>query len=273
MKISLYTFVKDGLYFDFHVVDMLKQHLDLADEIIVNEGYSTDGTYEAVKDIDPKIRIVRNEWDRSDPKTWRKKFVDQTRQLCTGDWCIMIDADEFIPEWEFPRMRDVLATTDKTIFRFDFVHFYGNYQVYHADSTKSGWPKSCGRIHRNIPEVEVWGDASTVRHRDIRDRSIYGDEGFACHHFGAVRNPARLRQKWRIQDKRNRHKQTGKAKWDRTPGIVFDVMPHKWDDPDFMQYMTLYEGPICRAVRENPDEFVRDDFLTCRLLGHEPATA
>jgi hypothetical protein len=69
MKISIYTFVKDGLYYDFHVVPMLKHHLPLADEIIVNEGYSTDGTYEAIKDLDPKVRVERFHWDRSDPSS------------------------------------------------------------------------------------------------------------------------------------------------------------------------------------------------------------
>jgi len=40
MKLSLYTFVKNGLYLDFHVVAMLRHHLLLADEIIVGEGYN-----------------------------------------------------------------------------------------------------------------------------------------------------------------------------------------------------------------------------------------
>ena len=30
MRLSLYTSVKDGLYFDYHVVEMLKHHLPLA---------------------------------------------------------------------------------------------------------------------------------------------------------------------------------------------------------------------------------------------------
>ena len=39
MKLSLYTFVRNGLRYDFHVVEMLKHHLPLVDELIVNEGY------------------------------------------------------------------------------------------------------------------------------------------------------------------------------------------------------------------------------------------
>lgn len=61
MKISLYTFVKNGLFYDFHVEAMLRHQLPLADEIIVNEGLSTDGTYEAIRSIDPKIQVHRFE--------------------------------------------------------------------------------------------------------------------------------------------------------------------------------------------------------------------
>ena len=69
MKLSIYTFVKNGLFYDFHVAAMLRHHLPLADEIIVNEGNSTDGTYEAIRDIDPKVHVHRSDWDQSGPDT------------------------------------------------------------------------------------------------------------------------------------------------------------------------------------------------------------
>src|SRR5258708_5309651 len=98
MKLSIYTFVKDGIYYDFHVEAMLRHHLSLADEIIVNEGYSSDDTFERIRDLHPKIKVVRNHWDQSKPSSWSRRFKDQTRKLCTGDWCILLDSDEFIPE-------------------------------------------------------------------------------------------------------------------------------------------------------------------------------
>ena len=54
--------VKNGLYFDYHVLPMLKHHLPLADEIIVNDGYSNDGTYEAVRQLDPKDLLQTRGW-------------------------------------------------------------------------------------------------------------------------------------------------------------------------------------------------------------------
>lgn len=265
MRLSLYTSIRDGLYFDFHVVDMLKHHLPLADEIIVNEGYSTDGTYEAIKDIDAKIKLFRHNWDTSDPKTWHIKFKNQARKLCTGDWCLLLDSDEFIPEWEFPFIRDFINSTDKVIASLSFVNFYGNYKVYHKQPELMNWPARKAVLHRNLPDIEVWGDGSNVCHKE--KKVTVADPVATCHHFGFVRNAARLRQKWRIQHFMHRHGSTKTARWDWVPGFVFDLFPHRWDDPEIMPYLVIYNGPFVKAVKDKPGEFVRDGFKVFDLLG------
>jgi glycosyltransferase involved in cell wall biosynthesis len=237
--------------------------LPLADEIIVNEGYSGDGTFEAISRIDPKIQVHRFEWDRSDPNAWHRHFKNQARRLCTGDWCILLDCDEFIPEWEFLRLRSFLETTDKVIVGVGFVHFYANYRVYMSRLPRiiphTGW-----RIHRNLPEIEVWGDGANVRVRDSENEpAIVGQETFAAHHFGSVRDPARLRQKWRTQAKQHN---AAKPRWDKAPAFLFDVFPHKWDDPDVLPDLGIYDGPYIQAVRDDPEEFTRDEFEVLRIL-------
>jgi hypothetical protein len=263
MKLSIYTFVKDGLYYDFHVVDMLRHHLPLADEIVVNEGYSEDGTYEAIRDLDPKIKVSRNVWDRSDPSMWHIKFKEVARRQCTGDWCILLDCDEFIPEWEFGHIREVLEHTRKDVIPLHYVHFYGNYRVLNTGPEKFGWPVRKATVHRNLDTMEVWGDGSNVRVRGSADYPVNDEVLCDCHHFGFVRNPARLRQKWRTQAKQHNPKN---PKWDRTPGLVFDLMPHRWEDEDFLPHLELYDGPHVKAVRDNPDEFVRDQFRLLDVL-------
>jgi glycosyltransferase involved in cell wall biosynthesis len=269
MKLSLYTFVRNGLFYDFHVVQMLRHHLPLADEIIVNEGYSDDGTYEAISNIDPKIKVHRFHWDESDPSSWSRKFKNQARELCTGDWCILLDCDEFIPEWEFERLRQFLEQTDKTLVAVRFLHFYGNYKVRlvkrRAIVPELGW-----RIHRNIPDVEAWGDGANVRLRNQPYVDVPETEpAFDVHHLGNVRHAARLRQKWRIQAKRNN---ASNPTWDKVPSFVFDLMPHRWSDDDFLKDLGVYEGPYIRAVLDDPAEFTRDDFWLYHHLKGEQAT-
>jgi glycosyltransferase involved in cell wall biosynthesis len=269
-RLSLYTFVRNGLYFDFHVEAMLRHHLPLADEIIVDEGLSTDGTYEAIRGIDPKIKIFRNEWDRSDPLTWHIKFKNRARQNCTGDWCILLDCDEFIPEWEFERLREAISSTDQDIFAVRMLHFYGNYKVHQARTDREFPPKYKRVIHRNIPTIEVWGDGSDVR--NTARECVPGKDVaiIDVHHFGEVRHAARLRQKWRTQARQHNAQN---PRWDFVPGFVFDLFPHRWADPEILPHLHLYEGPYIQAVRDNPKEFVRDNFALVKALERRQQTA
>lgn len=265
MKISLYTFVKNGVYFDYHVADMLRHHLPLADEIIVNEGFSSDNTYDIIKDIDPKIMIHREKWVKSSSENWYVKFKNSARKLCSGDWCILLDCDEFIPEWEFDNIRKKLETADNEIIAMNYLNFYGNYKVFNANPEKFSWPAIKFTIHKNLPDIEVWGDGSNVRKKgshNFTDPLQFGRSFVDVHHFGFVRHAARLREKWRIQKRINESEKRAEF----LPGFIYNLFPHKWDDPDFMDDLKVYEGPYVKAVRDNPCEFVRDDFLLYKKL-------
>jgi glycosyltransferase involved in cell wall biosynthesis len=259
VKLSLYTFVKDGLYYDFHVIEMLKHHLPLADEIIVNEGYSSDGTYEEIAAINSeKIKIIRRKWEGGRGLEWVRSFKNEARKQCTGDWCLLLDCDEFIPEWEFASLRGYLETTRETIAPLKLTNFYGNYKVYHAQPAKVTWPDIKMVIHRNFSDIEVVGDGSNVR-RSNAEWDWKGErEPFQCHHFGFVRRPSRLREKWRNMRGKLYN---NKLPWFRIPAFLFDWFPHHWKDPQFMHDLRTYEGPYVKAVRDNPPEFVRDRFV------------
>jgi hypothetical protein len=97
---------------------------------------------------------------------------------------------------------------------------------------------------------------------DPRGVAAAGD-AFVVHHFGSVRRPARLRQKWRMQAKQHN---TQKPRWDRVPGFVFDMFPHKWDDPDCLPDLAIYGGPQMQIVHDQPEEFVRDGFMVYERL-------
>ena len=266
MFLSVYTYVKNGLHYDFHVVEMLKHHLPLADEIVVNEGYSTDGTYEAIASLDPKIRITRTHWEKpGNTFEWYSVLKNHARLQCSGEWCLHLDADEFVPEWEFQRMREMLKSCSAQMLPLRMIDFYGNYKVY--DTKPLCWRKMI--LHRNSPEIEFWGDGANVR---IRNEPFeWGDAPlqFNVHHFGSVRHAARLREKWHIQGR-----MYGKGKKLKIPGFVFNLVPHDWRDPQFLSKLAIYEGPYIKAVRDNAQEFVRDNFTLLKLLEERsPATA
>jgi glycosyltransferase involved in cell wall biosynthesis len=270
MRLSIYTCAKDAIFLDYHVVEMLRHHLPLADEIVVNEGYSSDDTYERIRDLDPKIRVFRSDWGRRRGRLdWFTNFKNEARRRCTGDWCLLLDCDEFIPEWEFDRVRKLLETTDRTLVPATLVNFYGNYKVYHREPEKVGWPHYKMIAHRNLPEVHVWGDGANVRIRDEPLDWECPEGAITVHHFGSVRRPARLRQKWSFLGALY----PGRRRWFELPAFLFNWRPHDWMDPQFLNDLALYEGLYVQAVRDNPDEFVRDDFLMYDFLKKKTATA
>src|SRR5205823_6465519 len=146
-----------------------------------------------------------------------------------------------------------------------FINFYGNYKVYHRLPAKANWPERKTVIHRNLPEMYVWGDGSNVRLDGSVSPPGNTDTEFVCHHFGFVRNPARLREKWRnLQG--NMH--NAKQKWFKLPSFVFNWCPHNWLDPQFLPDLAVHEAPHIQAVRGNPDEFVRDRFQVYDYLSN-----
>jgi glycosyltransferase involved in cell wall biosynthesis len=257
MKLSIYTCVKDAIYWDLHALAMLKHHLPLADEIVVNEGYSTDGTFEAIQDLDPKIKVFRSHWPKPGGLNWYNSFKDEARRRCTGDWCMLVDCDEFVPEWDFERLRARLSTAKEDLLSVSVINFYGNYRVFHARPQASNWPAKKMILSRNRTDVEAWGDGANVRIAGQRLAWPETEGEFVIHHFGMVRHAPRLREKWRNQQGRV----YGTMRLP-LPNFVFRWLPHRWDDPDFFDYLEVYDGPYIRAVVEDPDEFVRDDFRT-----------
>jgi hypothetical protein len=142
-----------------------------------------------------------------------------------------------------------------------YTHFYANYRVCQDTSNRVMPPTYNCRIHRNRADIEVWGDASTVRLASRDESAVDQDVVFDVHHFGEVRNPARLREKWHEQYRRNTQN-----RWRSIPGFAFNLLPHRWLDKDLLPHLRIYDGPVMRCVRENPDEFVRDSFTVYEHL-------
>jgi hypothetical protein len=102
--------------------------------------------------------------------------------------------------------------------------------------------------HKAASGLDAWNE-------EIAE-GVVADAAFEIHHFGCVRRAARLRQKWRTQALQH---DANTPRWDKIPGFVYDMMPHKWDDKDFLNDLAVYYGPSIEAVRNDEDEFIRDD--------------
>ena len=65
MKVCGFSFVRNGVKFDYPFEEAIRSILPICDEVIVAVGNSEDDTLARVKAIDPKVRVVETVWDET----------------------------------------------------------------------------------------------------------------------------------------------------------------------------------------------------------------
>ncbi len=64
MKVSAFTFIKNGQMLGYPFLESIQSILPIVDEFIINVGKSEDNTLELISSISsPKIRIIESEWN------------------------------------------------------------------------------------------------------------------------------------------------------------------------------------------------------------------
>ena len=173
MKISGFSFVRNGIKLYYPIVEAIKSILPICDEFViaVGKGDEDDDTREQIAAInDPKIRIIDTEWDpkycvRGAINSWQ---TDIAMKACSGDWLFYLQADEVVHEEDLPliqaRCEELLHDMDVEGLLFDYRHFWGDYQHYH---TGHGWYPHEIRIVRNVPKIHSYQSAQSFRYFDV----------------------------------------------------------------------------------------------------------
>ena len=78
-------------YNEMGYIEKCIDSIQFADEIIVVDSYSTDGTYEYLKNH-PKVRVIQNEFENY---TAQKSFA---LKWASHDWVLFLDADEVVTD-------------------------------------------------------------------------------------------------------------------------------------------------------------------------------
>ena len=64
MKVSAFTFIKNGQILGYPFLQSIQSVLPIVDEFIVNVGKSEDNTLDLIKSLSsPKIRIIESTWN------------------------------------------------------------------------------------------------------------------------------------------------------------------------------------------------------------------
>jgi glycosyltransferase involved in cell wall biosynthesis len=115
-------------YNEMGYIEKCIDSVSFADEIIVVDSYSTDGTYEFLKN-DPRVKVIQNPFEN---------FTDQksfTLKQATNDWVLFLDADEIISEALQLEIEETVSS-DTEVSAF---WFYRQFMFQNEKLNYSGW--------------------------------------------------------------------------------------------------------------------------------------
>ena len=201
MKVSAFTFIKNGQILGYPFLQSIQSILTIVDEFIINIGESEDDTLMMIQSLaSPKIRIIESHWNDSMQNRGyvygQQKMIAQFN--CTGDWAFYIEGDEVYHENELEQIKKSMEThlNDSNVEALvvDFYHFYGNSNSY-LDSP--GWYRSEARIIKNslrtyAPDGLFWLVLdSNKKGRYPRAKHT----GASCYHYGWARSEDQMNLK------------------------------------------------------------------------------
>jgi hypothetical protein len=201
MKVSAFTFIKNGQILGYPFIQSIQSILPIVDEFIINVGESEDSTLALINSInDQKIRVIESKWN--DSMQDRGYVYGQQKMIaqfnCTGDWAFYIEGDEIYHETELDQITTSMEKYENDpnveALVFDFYHFYGNGNTI---LNSPGWYRSEARIIKNsvrsyAPDGLFW----LVLESNKKGRYPKAKHtGATCYHYGWVRSEEQMNLK------------------------------------------------------------------------------
>ncbi len=201
MKISAFTFIKNGQILGYPFIESINSILSIVDEFVINVGESEDDTLLKINSIkSSKIRVIQSKWNdnmnHSGYVYGQQKMIAQFN--CTGDWLFYIEGDEIYHENDLQKIKNsmhlYLEDSNVEALVFDFYHFYGNANSY---LESPGWYRSEARIIKSsirsyAPDGLFW----LVLDKNKKGRYPRAKKvGVYCFHYGWIRSEEQMNLK------------------------------------------------------------------------------
>ncbi len=149
MKISLCMIVKNE---EKYIAQCLKSAALLVDEIIIVDTGSTDNTLEIASEFQPKI--FRHPWENDFGKARNHSLAQ-----ATGDWVLVLDADESLYMEDIQKLKDILKQTKANGVSLKFHNFIdeGSEENYNTHMGVRIFKNHCfhyqGAIHEQLMPI------------------------------------------------------------------------------------------------------------------------
>lgn len=198
--------------------DFLTQCLEsvriLADEIVIVDTGSTDRTVDIARENG--ARVYHHSWEED-----YSKHRNQSISYATGNWILIMDADEVIAKRDIGNIKKVLETVRADGFFFTLRNYestsnIANLTINPGDYAEGkGFPGFIGcdliRLFRNDPLIYFTGQVhETVTLSIAQSKKTTFNTGIPIHHYGKVRND-------RVQRKQDSYLALGMKRLDENP--------------------------------------------------------
>lgn len=199
MKVCGFSFVRNGIKFEYPFREALLSILPLCEEVYVAVGKSDDDTLEVVKSLHPKIKVIETEWDET-LKDGGHVFADETNKAFASipadyDWAFYIQGDEVLHEKYISPVKNAMEQNLNNLkidgLLLDYIHFFGSYEYV---GTKYSWYRREVRIIRNNKNIYSYKDAQGFRKNDNKKLNVKLVDAY-IYHYGWVREPKAMAKK------------------------------------------------------------------------------
>jgi glycosyltransferase involved in cell wall biosynthesis len=208
--LSGFTFVRNGVQFDYPFEESIRSMLPLVDELVVMVGAGSDSTLERLQALakeEKKLKIFETVWDDS-LREGGRVLAEQTNlalQKCKGKWGLYLQADEVLHEEDYDLIRAAIKRADKDSrvdgILFDYVHFYGDFFV--VSKNPSAYRHEVRAVRLGY-QIFSWKDAQGFRKKVAENRfeKLQVIQSRArIFHYGWVRPPEVMKEKTVAMDK------------------------------------------------------------------------
>lgn len=229
MSLSCIMIIKNGIRNGYPFLESIRSIVDAADEFLISDGYSDDGTYDylcAAANKYSNIKLYQDTWPASEFGESIALVTNQLKARARCDWVYNIQADEVVHETILPKFHRLTTTqTNKfASFALRFLHFVGDF---HHIETNPGYEYAV-RLVPNAENVSAVSDGWTF------DGNVEP--------VGIIKYPPLFHFGW-VYSKNNLYKKKNHAE------NIF-----RGDEPCQKEYQFCHE--IEKQIEEKPDAFI-----------------
>lgn len=186
-KISAYICVRNAIELDYCLVAGAESLIPVADELVICDGESTDGTLDLIKDLmarDSRVRMVTYPWTNPHnvPDFW-VNWLNFARNTLRHPMQLTIDADEVLAAQSYPAILELAAQNRSAMFHR--LNFWQDAEHLAPEN------RCCGTMVARMGPSNLYmpsDEPHPAQRENVRKYAVE-DDRLLIYHYGFIRDP------------------------------------------------------------------------------------